>query len=163
MPSVLLVDDERDFLHVMNKLLKKHGYVVSEATNTKDAIKKARKEKPDVIVLDVMMPGMDGWEVGWRLKNDSKTKDLPVIILSVMADEKNRWRSFDYVGAVGHVSKPFELDLLYLLIDIATKKQSGRVLEERIGKAIEKDQRMKKFLDMINPKLLEYDYSFLDK
>ncbi|MFQ5800752.1 MAG: response regulator, partial [Candidatus Hydrothermarchaeales archaeon] len=86
MTSVLLVDDEPDFLVVMDKLLKRQGYEVSEAINGKGALKKAREERPDVMLLDVMMPDIEGWEVCKMLKKDPKTRDLPIIMLTVMAE-----------------------------------------------------------------------------
>jgi CheY-like chemotaxis protein len=163
MASVLLVDDEPDFLVLMEMLLKKQGYTVSGVLDGKGALKKAVEVKPDVILLDVMMPDINGWEVARELKNNPDTKDLPIIILTAAAEKKIKLTSFDYAGAEWHISKPFDNDLLLFIIEQAVKKQKGKLMEEKIKEAIGKDKKMKKVLEMVNPKLLDYDYTFLDK
>lgn len=163
MTSVLLVDDEPDFLVVMEKLLKREGYEVLEAINGKGALKKVREEKPDVLLLDVMMPDIEGWEVCRMLKKDPKTRDLPIIMLTVMAEEDSIKRSFEYAGADWHVSKPFDTDLFFFVLGAAAKRQGSKEIENYIEEAVERDKRMKKVFDMINPNLLEHRYEFLNK
>jgi CheY-like chemotaxis protein len=90
--------------------------------NAREALKKAREVNPDAVVLDIMMPEIDGWEVCRKLKEDPETKDLPVIILSVRAEEKDKSISFNYAGAEWHVSTPFDTDHLFLILELATKK-----------------------------------------
>ena len=157
---VLLVDDEPDFLVVMEKLLHKHGYNVSEAINGRGALKKASEEDLDLVLLDVMMPDMNGWEVCRNLKNNPKTKDIPIIMLTVMAEDESIKRSFDYAGADWHVSKPFDTDTLFFILEIVAKREGKSGIESKIKRAIEKDKKMKKVLEMINPKLINYKYDF---
>lgn len=161
MANILLVDDEPDFLIVMEKLLKKHGYKVSEAINGEGALKKAREERPDLVLLDVMMPDINGWEVCKNLKSSPETKDLPIIMLTVMAEDESLKKSFEYAGADWHVTKPFDIDLLFSILDMAVKKRSKAEIENKINKLIEKDKKMKKVLEMVNPKLLDHKYDFL--
>jgi len=162
-PKVLLVDDEPDFLLVMEKLLRRHGYAVVEAIDGKGALRKAREESPDAVLLDVMMPDINGWEVCRKLKNSRETRELPVIMLTVMAEEESVKKSFDYAGADWHVSKPFDSELLFLILDMAAKREDRAEIEERIKRLVEKEKRMKKVLEMINPKLLEHKYDFLKR
>ena len=80
--KILLVDDERDTLRVFTLLLEKCGYVVSTATNGREALESVAASKPDLILLDVMMPEMSGSEALARLKSSAETRDIPVVILS---------------------------------------------------------------------------------
>jgi CheY-like chemotaxis protein len=163
MANVLLVDDEPDFLFVMGRLLKKNGFDVSEATNGKGTLKKVKEVRPDAVLLDVMMADMSGWEVCRKLKNNPETKDVPIIMLTAKAENGNIKESFDYGGADWHVSKPFDSDLLFFILKLAVERTERNEIESKIKQAIERDRRMKKILNMINPKLLNYNYDFLDK
>jgi CheY-like chemotaxis protein len=159
--NILLVDDEPDFLIVMEKLLKKHGYEVTEAVNGTTALKKAKEELPDVLLLDVMMGDTSGWEVARKLKANPETKNLPIIMLTVMAEEESIKKSFEYAGADWHVPKPFDIDLLFFILDIVAKKESSDKIQSKIKNLIEKDRKMKKVLEMVNPKIINHKYNFL--
>jgi CheY-like chemotaxis protein len=159
MPSILLVDDEPDFVLVMEKLLKKHGYDIFEAINGKGGLKKAREEHPDVMLLDVMMPDMNGWDVCRKLKKDPKTRDIPIIMLTVRAEDAARQKSFEYAGADWHVTKPFDIEVFFSVLDMATQR-SAKIEKRMIDEAVERDKRMKQVFEMINPKLLDYRYDF---
>ena len=80
--KILIVDDEQDALSILEKELAGRGYSVISADNGHDAINLAKSEYPDLIILDLWMPGMDGAEVDAKLKGDLKTRDIPVIFLS---------------------------------------------------------------------------------
>lgn len=159
--NILLVDDEPDFLVIMNKLLKKYGYNVSEATNGNSALKKAKNDRPDAILLDVMMGDMSGWDVCKNLKNNPETKDLPIIMLTVMAEDESIKRSFEYAEADWHITKPFDTDTLFFIIDTASKGHTRLEIEHKIKRLVEKDRKKKKVLEMINPKFLTHKYDFL--
>jgi CheY-like chemotaxis protein len=111
MAKILVVDDEPEILMLVKMMLEKHGYDTIEARNGDECLEKL-KEKPDVIVLDVMMPGDDGWEVCRKIKKDQESKDIPVILLTVRTSEKSRKKSIEYAGADAHVNKPFEMSEL---------------------------------------------------
>ncbi|MFQ5888315.1 MAG: PleD family two-component system response regulator [Candidatus Hydrothermarchaeales archaeon] len=161
MGNVLLVDDEPDILFLMKELLKKHGFKVLDASAGKEGLKLARDNRPDIVLLDAMMPDLNGWEVAKKLKSNPETKDIPIVMITVMAEDKYKKRSFEYAGADWHVPKPFDPDVLFSILDMATQKPTE--IEKSIEKAIERDERMKQVFDMINPKLLSHKYDFLDK
>ncbi len=158
---VLLVDDEPDFLDVMNRLLDKHGYMVSEASSGRSALKLARNNHPDAILLDVMMGDKSGWDVCRALKSNPETKDIPIIMLTVMAEDESIKRSFKYADADWHVTKPFDIDLLFFILQTASHRDDQPKLEKKIASLIKKDRKMKKVLEMINPKLIDHNYDFL--
>lgn len=105
---VLVVDDEQDLRLLVRHSLERTGrFVVVEAEDGLAAIEAARIEPPDVIILDVMMPGVDGYTVCQRLKADPLLRDVPVIMLSVNANVRDMVRSFD-LGAANYLVKPFD-------------------------------------------------------
>jgi response regulator RpfG family c-di-GMP phosphodiesterase len=145
----------------MERLLKKHGYTVSEAINGRGALKKASEESPDVVLLDVMMPDMSGWDVCKSLKDDPKTSQIPIIMLTVMAEAESIKKSFEEAGADWHVSKPFDVDLLFFILEMAAKRDRKNEIERKMKKLVSKDKLKKKVFEMINPKILDYKYDFL--
>jgi two-component system alkaline phosphatase synthesis response regulator PhoP len=106
MGKVLVVDDEVYILHILEFSLSAEGYEVITANNGELAIEKAKQEKPDLIVLDIMMPVLDGYEVCRRLKRDSETKGIPVVLLTAKGRDIDKRLGFE-VGAVDYVIKPF--------------------------------------------------------
>lgn len=103
--KILIVDDERLNLNLLNALLKS-DYKIMVATSGEQALKGALSGKPDLILLDIVMPDMDGYEVCRQLKADSKTQQIPIIFISAMSDAENETRGFE-LGAVDFISKPF--------------------------------------------------------
>lgn len=109
--KILVVDDERFNIKVLSDLLKSE-YKVMAAINGQQALKAASTEKPpDLIILDVMMPEMDGYEVCRTLKADETTRDIPVIFVSGMEHEADRVKAFEE-GAVAFFTKPISPDAL---------------------------------------------------
>ncbi len=105
--TVLAVDDEPVNIELLSRRLEALGCVVLKATNGEDALAIADRELPDLILLDVMMPGMDGWEVCRKLKTNERTKQLPVIFVTARDRAEDLARGFE-VGGVDYVPKPFE-------------------------------------------------------
>src|SRR5579864_1226512 len=104
--TVLLVDDAPENIRVVNSILK-DIYKTRIATNGPKALELARADPPpDLVLLDVMMPGMDGYEVCKRLKSDPVTREIPVIFLTGQTEVEDETRGFD-VGAVDYIHKPF--------------------------------------------------------
>ncbi|MEE9594938.1 MAG: response regulator, partial [Candidatus Hydrothermarchaeales archaeon] len=89
MVKILVVDDEPDILYLVNKVLSNKGYTVIKASSGLDAIDKVKKEKPDLVLLDVMMPEMDGWETCKIIRADDETKDTPIAMLTVKSTDKD--------------------------------------------------------------------------
>ena len=109
---VLVVDDLPQNLELLEAYLEPLGYCVAKASNGADALRKIQEETPDVILLDVMMPGLDGYEVCRRLKADAWTAFIPVLILTALAGREERVRAME-AGADDFLSKPFNgLELL---------------------------------------------------
>jgi DNA-binding response OmpR family regulator len=104
--KVLVVDDEEYIQHILNFSFGAEGYDVLTASDGEEGITKARNEKPDVIVMDIMMPKMDGYEACKRIKSDPETKDIPVILLTAKGREADRKLGAD-AGADDYVVKPF--------------------------------------------------------
>ncbi len=104
--KVLVVDDEEYIQHILNFSFGAEGYEVITAGNGEEAIAKAKAEKPDVIVLDIMLPKMDGYEACKRLKSDPQTKGIPIILLTAKGREADR-KLGSQAGADDYVVKPF--------------------------------------------------------
>jgi DNA-binding response OmpR family regulator len=106
MKKLLVVDDEEDVLEVLRLVLAKNGYQVLTATSGMDGLTRAQSELPDLILLDIMMHQMDGWEVLKLFKLDDRTAGIPVVILSARVEPKDKIRGLQE-GAIDYVTKPF--------------------------------------------------------
>ena len=104
--KILVVDDEIYIVHILDFSLGMEGYEVLTALDGEQALEKARAEKPDLIVLDIMMPKLDGYETCKRLKADDATKAIPVILLSAKGRNVDQKVGFE-VGADDYITKPF--------------------------------------------------------
>jgi two-component system alkaline phosphatase synthesis response regulator PhoP len=103
---ILVVDDEIYIVHILDFSLGMEGYEVFTALDGEEALEKASECKPDLIVLDIMMPKMDGYETCKALKADAETKDIPVILLSAKGRNVDMQTGYD-VGADEYITKPF--------------------------------------------------------
>lgn len=108
--SILIVDDNLTNIQILNEMLRSE-YVIFFATNGHDAIKIASKEQPDLVLLDIMMPEMDGYEVCIRLKNDLCSKLIPVIFVTSMGKEEDEAKGFA-LGAVDYITKPVSASIV---------------------------------------------------
>ena len=106
--KILVVDDEGDILHFLELVLREKGYEVATASSGHEALTRAQMAKPDLILLDIMMPQMDGWEVLKLLRVDDETSDIPVAMLSARTEAKDRVQGLQE-GAVDYICKPFSL------------------------------------------------------
>ncbi len=104
--KILVVDDEPDFVILVKKILEKEGYVVKEAYSGRECLAYMKKETPDLIILDIMMPGISGWEVCRRIKSDRKTFTIPVIMLSIKNSKEDKEKSLFEFFADLHLDKP---------------------------------------------------------
>ena len=108
MPKILVVDDDPDLVEICSIVLEAEGYSVDAACNGREAVNKLASDKADVMLLDVMMPVMDGLSVCKMVKRDPRTKDMPVIIMSASGILRERGEA--YADAV--LAKPFDIDRL---------------------------------------------------
>ncbi|MBC7329391.1 MAG: response regulator [bacterium] len=104
--KILVVDDERPIVRLVQVNLEHAGYEVVTAYDGKEALEKVEQEKPDLIILDVMMPQMDGFEVMQRLQANPKTRDIPVIMLTAKAQDADVFRGWQS-GVTLYLTKPF--------------------------------------------------------
>jgi two-component system alkaline phosphatase synthesis response regulator PhoP/two-component system response regulator VicR len=104
--KVLVCDDERHIVRLIQVNLERQGYQVITAFDGKEGLEKIRSEKPNLVVLDVMMPYMDGFEVLKNLRKDPETENLPVIMLTAKAQDKDVFEGYHY-GADMYLTKPF--------------------------------------------------------
>jgi DNA-binding response OmpR family regulator len=110
---ILVIDDEQDLLDFLRKVLEEEGYAVATAPDGVQGISRARHEPPDLILLDLMMPQMDGWEVLRILKSLPQTSRTPVVVLTARMDPQSKWEGWQQ-GAVDYITKPFSLQELKL-------------------------------------------------
>jgi putative two-component system response regulator len=118
--SVLVVDDAPENLHMLVKILAAQGYKPRAAKSGTLALQAAENDPPDLILLDIMMPGMDGHEVCRRLKANEKLKDIPVIFLSALDDTEDKVKAFA-AGCVDYVTKPFRIEEVQARVDAQMK------------------------------------------
>jgi DNA-binding response OmpR family regulator len=138
--QVLVIDDEGPIRLLCRVNLEAAGMVVHEADDGATGIEVARKERPDVILLDVMMPGMDGWEVFGELVNEERTATIPVVFLTARAELRDQARGLE-LGGVDYVTKPFDpLELAPLIDDLLERIERGDVQERRRARLAELKQ-----------------------
>jgi len=124
---VLVIDDEETIRLLCRVNLGVSGVEVLEAADGTVGIELARSEQPDLILLDVMMPGIDGWEVARRLAADPQTRDIPVVFLTARAGDDDRLLG-EQVGAVGYVVKPFDPVSIATVVELTLARvQLGEV------------------------------------
>src|SRR5574339_1059427 len=129
--KVLIVDDEYIGRETLQSVLEGEGYELEMAENGFQAIEKARKLLPDVILLDVMMPGMTGFEVCQRIRNDPQIAEIPIIILTALDDRESLLTGLK-AGADDFISKPFDrFELRARLIGITRLNRYHKLVEER--------------------------------
>lgn len=109
--QVLVVDDEEDILELVRFNLSKEGYQVKCTTSGEEAIESIRKARPDLMVLDLMLPGMDGFEVARFLKRDPETRNIPIVMLTAKTEEVDVLTGLE-MGADDYVTKPFSPRIL---------------------------------------------------
>jgi len=115
MSKILIAEDERDILELITFTLEYGGYEVIPTTNGEDALDMTRHERPDLVLLDVRMPRMSGYEVCTHIKADDDTRRIPVVFLSAKGQEAEVNTGYD-LGAIDYILKPFSPDQLLEII-----------------------------------------------
>jgi DNA-binding response OmpR family regulator len=137
MTKVLVIDDEAPIRLLCRVNLEAEGMDVIEARDGPSGVEKARDERPDVILLDVMMPGLDGWRVAEQLFEDDRTIAIPIIFLTARAEFRDRARGLD-IGGVDYVTKPFNpIELAPLVQSLLDRLERGERDELRAEKLSE--------------------------
>ena len=118
--KVMVVDDEVEIIELVENMLSPEGIKVIEATSGKECLQKLREERPDFIFLDIMMPGMDGWETLKKIKENPKFRDIPVAMFTVKPLTSRTLKRKEIDDIVDYVTKPFSKeDLLEVLRQVA--------------------------------------------
>jgi DNA-binding response OmpR family regulator len=141
---VLVIDDEAPIRLLCRVNLEAEKMEVLEASDGPTGLEKARNEEPDVILLDVMMPGLDGWQVAEELLDDDRTRSIPIVFLTARAEVRDRARGLD-LGGIDYVTKPFNPTELAPLV---------RELVQRVDRGEREDVRREKIAelrDLIEP------------
>lgn len=131
--EILVVEDTPASLELLSQLLSQAGYTVRSALEGRMALRSAQASPPDLILLDVRMPGIDGYEVCRRLKADARTRDIPVIFLSALREAGDKLKGFE-LGAVDYIAKPYQPEevLARVRTHVELRQLQSR-LEERVG------------------------------
>ncbi|MBA7594259.1 Sensor histidine kinase RcsC [subsurface metagenome] len=137
MRKILVIEDDPSALKFTAYALEQEGYQVLTAANGVEGLKMAQEEKPDLVVLDVLLPGMDGFELCHRLRNADATANLPILMLSVKARESDKNMGLK-VGADEYLTKPTGPDELMASV--------GRLLEHKGAVPMEEDQHVSEYL-----------------
>ena len=135
--KVLVIDDEAPIRLLCRVNLEAEKMEVLEASDGPTGLEKARNEEPDVILLDVMMPGLDGWQVAEELLGDERTRSIPIVFLTARAEVRDRARGLD-LGGIDYVTKPFNpTELAPLVRELVHRVGSGEREEVRREKIAE--------------------------
>jgi DNA-binding response OmpR family regulator len=134
MTRVLVIDDEAPIRLLCRVNLEAEGMEVLEASDGPTGLEKARNEEPDVILLDVMMPGLDGWQVAEELIDSDRTSAIPIVFLTARAEARDRARGLD-LGGIDYVTKPFNpvelAPLVRELLERIARGERDELLRER--------------------------------
>ncbi|MFH1932908.1 MAG: response regulator transcription factor [Pseudomonadota bacterium] len=127
--KILIVDDEEDILELLRFNLLREGYNVSCAASGEEALRLAQSEIPDLLVLDLMLPGIDGLEVTKILKSDSRTKDIPIVMLTAKGEEADIVTGLE-LGADDYITKPFSPRVLVARVRAVLRRKVKEYKEE---------------------------------
>ncbi len=126
---ILVVDDEEDILELVRYHLAREGYEVVASASGEEALKKAKKESLDLVVLDLMLPGLDGLEVAKALKADAKTRTLPIIMLTAKGEDADVVSGLE-IGADDYITKPFSPRVLVARVKTVLRRRSREPVGE---------------------------------
>lgn len=152
--NILIVDDTPENLRLLTSLLTEQGYYIRPATSGKLALSGARAIVPDLILLDINMPEMDGYEVCRRLKADESTRNVPVIFISALNETEDKVKGFA-TGGVDYITKPFQIEEVlarikaHLTINKLEKqlKQANKKLQHQLEEEAQLNKELKAAMD----------------
>jgi len=137
---VLVVDDYAENVELLKELLVTSGYEVSTAYDGEEALKKVDKRKPDLILLDIMMPKMDGYQVCEALRNNEETKEIPIIFVTAKTEVKDWTHAIFNVGVNSYITKPINpkklLDKVKSVLKMKQSRDELRKTREKLSKTI---------------------------
>lgn len=139
--SILVVEDEEDILALLHFNLIKAGYQVDCASHGEEGLKIAGEKDPDLILLDLMLPGIDGLEICRRLRHDDRTKETPLIMLTARGEEEDVVRGLE-LGADDYVTKPFSIKVLLARVQTVLRRRIELAGEAEGGELVRGDLRI---------------------
>jgi UDP-glucose 4-epimerase len=128
---ILIIDDDKDATDLISARLKSRGYDVSVANIPEEAFKAIKENTPNLIILDLIMPGIDGYEVLRKIRLDKKTREIPVIVLTAKLDQSDKMSAFN-LGAQDYITKPYEPEEFLARIKVALKGQSHEPASKKV-------------------------------
>ncbi len=147
--TLLIVDDNLKNLKVLLDLLKDHGFDISVARNGEEALERAGRRPPDLILLDVMMPGLDGFETCRRLKANETTREIPIIFMTALTDVESKLKGFE-AGGVDYVTKPLEYqEVIARLNTHLTIRRLQQDLADKNAELQTKNEQLQQALDQV--------------
>ena len=156
--SILIVDDNHNNLEVLSETLTKAGFQIAVAIDGESALEQIQYYKPELILLDVMMPGIDGYQTCSRIKSDPSTFDIPVIFMTALSDTEHKVRGFA-LGAVDYITKPFQREEVLARVRVQLQLRNlSRTLEGQnriLKKEILQRERIEESLVKLNQDLEE--------
>ncbi|NES01090.1 MAG: response regulator, partial [Symploca sp. SIO1B1] len=131
-PNILIVDDTQENLRLLSTMLTESGYKVRKAINGSIALRAIKIEKPDLILLDIKMPDLDGYEVCKKLKSQEQTADIPVIFISALDEVMDKVKAFE-AGGVDYITKPYQIQevLARVRSQITISQQQIQLLKQQ--------------------------------
>lgn len=138
--KILVIDDELAIVDIVKEALESEGFQVIGASNGVEGLERLHKDSPDLVVLDVLMPGMDGWEVLRRIEADAATAGVPVIMLTALGGDEDILRGLEE-GAVEYITKPFHLQDLIACVRIQLQVFDPLLRKQRRQALIAKRRR----------------------
>lgn len=146
--NILIIDDKRSDIQLLSTTLSNQGYIVRGAAKGKMGIKAAQADPPDVILLDIRMPDLDGYAVCEQLKANPKTQDIPVIFLSALDDVLDKVRAFQ-IGAVDYITKPFQIE------EVLARVKNQLIVRHLNKQLIEKSQQLERQNQQLQQEIIE--------
>jgi len=154
--NILVIDDTPENLTVLRRILTDRGYRVRPALSGELALNSIKKDRPDLILLDVMMPGMDGFEVCRRLKSEIGTRGIPILFISALNETEDKVKAFQS-GGVDYIAKPFHVDEVLARVETHLKLcQMHKEIEGQnlqLQNEVEERKKAEKALEKVNLKL----------
>ena len=136
--KILIVDDQPDNLRLLSQILVRQGYEVRKAINGSTALMGVQTFPPDLILLDINMPGLNGYEVCQKLKSDRQTKQIPIIFLSASNEVMDKVKAFE-LGGVDYITKPFQVPEVLARVETQIKIKRFNQMRENLSRAIVHD------------------------
>ena len=131
--SILIIEDDKDIVEMLSFHLKKNNYTILYSYNGEDGLTKARENNPDLILLDLMLPGIHGLDVCRNIKSDQKTKNIPIIMLTAMGQEDDVVKGLE-TGGDDYITKPFSLDIISARIKAVLRRSN--IKKDELTKSI---------------------------